>query len=175
MKYLKKFNEEFHYTPINLIGPCLRDGNDYTVKKVIEDSLVYPDTAKKYINYTLCMSLELKRHDMAKYLLSKYKNTYINSDDITKALKWVRNTKLSDSEKEEAYDLLSKYVGHIYDKYNYKSFNEKAKVEKVSKKDEIEDFIGKNKKNKSSYEMYKVLREKGYGEKDLKDYFYDNY
>jgi hypothetical protein len=54
-------------------------------------------------------------------------------------------------------------------------FNEKAKVEKVSKKDEIEDFIGKNKKNKSSYEMYKVLREKGYGEKDLKDYFYDNY
>jgi hypothetical protein len=54
-------------------------------------------------------------------------------------------------------------------------FNEKAKVEKVSKKDEIEDFIGKNKKNKSSYEMYKVLREKGYGERDLKDYFYDNY
>ena len=53
--------------------------------------------------------------------------------------------------------------------------NEKAKVEKVSKKDEIEDFIGKNKKNKSSYEMYNVLREKGYGEKDLKDYFYDNY
>lgn len=31
------------------------------------------------------------------------------------------------------------------------------------------------KKNKSSYEMYKCLREKGYGEKDLKDYFYDNY
>jgi hypothetical protein len=54
-------------------------------------------------------------------------------------------------------------------------FNEKSKVDKVSKKDEIEDFIGKNKKNKSSYEMYKVLREKGYGEKDLKDYFYDNY
>jgi len=54
-------------------------------------------------------------------------------------------------------------------------FNEKAKVEKVSKKDEIEDFIGKNKKNKSSYEMYKVLREKGYVERDLKDYFYDNY
>jgi len=54
-------------------------------------------------------------------------------------------------------------------------FNEAAKTEKVSKKDEIEDFIGKNKKNKSSYEMYKVLREKGYGEKDLKDYFYDNY
>lgn len=54
-------------------------------------------------------------------------------------------------------------------------FNEKAKVEKVSKKDEIEDFIGKNKKNKSSYEMYNSLREKGYGEKDLKDYFYDNY
>jgi len=54
-------------------------------------------------------------------------------------------------------------------------FNEKAKVEKVSKKDEIEDFIGKNKKNKSSYEMYKNLREKGYGEKDLKDYFDDNY
>jgi hypothetical protein len=37
----------------------------------------------------------------------------------------------------------------------------KKRVEKVSKKDEIEDFIGKNKKNKSSYEMYKVLREKG--------------
>ena len=55
------------------------------------------------------------------------------------------------------------------------SIDEKAKVEKVSKKDEIEDFIGKNKKNKSSYEMYKVLREKGYGERDLKDYFYDNY
>lgn len=64
-------------------------------------------------------------------------------------------------------------------------FNEKAeeeiislahkKVEKVSRKDEIEDFIGKNKKNKSSYEMYKILREKGFGEKDLKDYFYDNY
>jgi hypothetical protein len=54
-------------------------------------------------------------------------------------------------------------------------FNEKVKGEKVSKKDEIEDFIDTNKKNKSSYEMYKVLREKGYGEKDLKDYFYDNY
>ena len=55
------------------------------------------------------------------------------------------------------------------------TFNEKVKGEKVSKKDEIEDFIDNNKKNKSSYEMYKVLREKGYGEKDLKDYFYDNY
>ena len=54
-------------------------------------------------------------------------------------------------------------------------FNEKVKGEKVSKKDEIEDFIDTNKNNKSSYEMYKVLREKGYGEKDLKDYFYDNY
>jgi hypothetical protein len=54
-------------------------------------------------------------------------------------------------------------------------FNEKVKDEKVSKKDEIESFIDSNKKNKSSYEMYKVLREKGYGEKDLKDYFYDNY
>ena len=54
-------------------------------------------------------------------------------------------------------------------------FNEKVKGGKVSKKDEIEGFIDSNKKNKSSYEMYKVLREKGYGEKDLKDYFYDNY
>ena len=54
-------------------------------------------------------------------------------------------------------------------------FNEAAKVEKTSKKDEIEDFIGKNKKNKSSYEMYKILREKGYTESNLKDYFYDNY
>ena len=54
-------------------------------------------------------------------------------------------------------------------------FNEAAKVEKTSKKDEIEDFIGKNKKNKSSYEMYKVLREKGYTESNLKDYFYDNH
>lgn len=39
-------------------------------------------------------------------------------------------------------------------------FNEKVKVDKTSKKDEIEDFIGKNKKNKSSYEMYKMLRDK---------------
>lgn len=54
-------------------------------------------------------------------------------------------------------------------------FNEKVKVDKTSKKDEIEDFIGKNKKNKSSYEMYKILREKGFVERDLKDYFYDNY
>lgn len=54
-------------------------------------------------------------------------------------------------------------------------FNEKAKVEKVSKKDEIEDFIEGNKKNKSSYEMYRILRDKGYVEKDLKNYFYDNY
>jgi hypothetical protein len=54
-------------------------------------------------------------------------------------------------------------------------FNEKVRSEKVSTKDEIEDFIGINKKNKSSYEMYKTLREKGYEEKDLKDYFYDNY
>ena len=30
-----------------------------------------------------------------------------------------------------------------------KRFNEAAKVEKTSKKDEIEDFIGKNKKNKT--------------------------
>jgi hypothetical protein len=56
-----------------------------------------------------------------------------------------------------------------------KAFNEKSTVEKSSKKGEIEDFIGKNKKNKSSYEMYKVLREKGFAEADLKDYFYDNY
>ena len=54
-----------------------------------------------------------------------------------------------------------------------KKFNES--IDKVSKKDEIEDFITKNKKNKSSYEMYKILREKGYVERDLKDYFYDNY
>lgn len=54
-------------------------------------------------------------------------------------------------------------------------FNEAAKVEKTSKKDEIEDFIGKNKKNKSSYEMYKVLRDEGYTEANLKDYFYDNH
>jgi tRNA splicing endonuclease len=54
-------------------------------------------------------------------------------------------------------------------------FNEKSNVDKVSKKDEIENFIDKNKKNKSSYEMYKTLREKGFVEKDLKDYFYDNY
>ena len=54
-------------------------------------------------------------------------------------------------------------------------FNEKVKLDKTSKKDEIEDFIGKNKKNKSSYEMYNILRGKGYSEKDLKDYFYDNY
>jgi tRNA splicing endonuclease len=56
-----------------------------------------------------------------------------------------------------------------------KRFNEAVKTEKTSKKDEIEDFIGKNKKNKSSYEMYKVLREKGYTEANLKDYFYDNH
>jgi tRNA splicing endonuclease len=56
-----------------------------------------------------------------------------------------------------------------------KPFNEAAKVEKTSKKDEIEDFIGKNKKNKSSYEMYKVLRDEGYTESNLKDYFYDNH
>ena len=54
-------------------------------------------------------------------------------------------------------------------------FNEAAKVEKTSKKDEIEDFIGKHKKNKSSYEMYKVLRDEGYTEANLKDYFYDNH
>lgn len=54
-------------------------------------------------------------------------------------------------------------------------FNEAAKVEKTSKVDDIKDFIGKHKKNKSSYEMYKMLREKGYSEKDLKEYFHDNY
>jgi len=56
-----------------------------------------------------------------------------------------------------------------------KPFNEAVKVEKASKKEEIEDFIGKHKKNKSSYEMYKMLREKGYTESNLKDYFHDNY
>ena len=55
-----------------------------------------------------------------------------------------------------------------------KGFNEK-KESKTSKKDEIEDFIVVNKKSKSSYEMYKTLREKGYVENDLKDYFYDNH
>ena len=40
---------------------------------------------------------------------------------------------------------------------------------------EIIKFIDKNKKSKSSYEMYKMLRDKGYIEKDLKNYFYDNY
>lgn len=56
-----------------------------------------------------------------------------------------------------------------------KPFNEAAKVEKTSKVDDIKDFIGKHKKNKSSYEMYKMLREKGYSERDLKEYFHDNY
>ena len=56
-----------------------------------------------------------------------------------------------------------------------KKFNEKVETEKVSKKDEVENFIDKNKKNKSSYEMYKMLRDKGYVERDIKDYFYDNY
>ena len=47
--------------------------------------------------------------------------------------------------------------------------------EKLYATEEIENFIKKNKKDKSSYEMYKVLREKGYSENSLKDYFYDNY
>jgi hypothetical protein len=54
-----------------------------------------------------------------------------------------------------------------------KRFNEK--LEENENSNEIEKFIGKNKKTKSSYEMYKILREKGFKEKDLKDYFYDNY
>ena len=56
-----------------------------------------------------------------------------------------------------------------------KRFDEAKAEEKLSKKDEIKDYIGKNKKNKSSYEMYRVLREKGFSERELKDYFYDNY
>jgi tRNA splicing endonuclease len=53
---------------------------------------------------------------------------------------------------------------------------EEAKSEdKVYRKEEIESFIDKNKKNKSSYEMYKMLRDKGYKENDLKEYFHDNY
>lgn len=54
-------------------------------------------------------------------------------------------------------------------------FNESVKSDKTSKKEEIKDFIGKNKKNKSSYEMYNKLREKGFSESDLKEFFYDNY
>lgn len=53
-----------------------------------------------------------------------------------------------------------------------KKFNEEIDI---SKKDEIKDFINKSKKNTSSYEMYRILREKGYNETDLKEYFYDNY
>jgi hypothetical protein len=56
-----------------------------------------------------------------------------------------------------------------------KRFDEAKHEEKSERKGEIESYIGKNKKNKSSYEMYRVLREKGFSEKDLKDYFYDNY
>ena len=73
-----------------------------------------------------------------------------------------------ESTPEDVFICLNDYLMGDEDVYE-------GRTEKVSKKDEIEDFIGKNKKNKSSYEMYKVLREKGYGERDLKDYFYDNY
>lgn len=56
-----------------------------------------------------------------------------------------------------------------------KKFSTELLVEKSTKKSEIEDFIETHKKNKSSYEMYKILRDKGYVEKELKKYFYDNY
>ena len=125
MKYLRKFNESKNTQPrkeseITKIGPILRlEKDDKIVKKQIEDSIsVYLETnddyVNSYVNYVVKMSLQLKRHEIAKYLLSKYKNTYIKSDDVSDILTWVKNTKLNNSEKEEAYDLLSKYVGHIH-------------------------------------------------------------
>lgn len=57
-----------------------------------------------------------------------------------------------------------------------KKFNQmNEKSESSNTKDQVRDYIGKNKKNKSSYEMYKELRDKGFKETDLKDYFYDSF
>lgn len=39
----------------------------------------------------------------------------------------------------------------------------------------IVEYIEQNKSNKSSYEMYKELRDIGYNESDLEEYFHDNY
>ena len=134
MKYLRKFNEE--YVPLEYLNTenkmrdiflALKEENDVNViKELIENSIKSYSEGEKayytktYVNYALKISLQLKRHEITKYILVKYKNTYIKSDDITAALTWVRNTELSDTEKEEATYLLSKYVGYIYDKYNYK-------------------------------------------------------
>jgi tRNA splicing endonuclease len=60
-------------------------------------------------------------------------------------------------------------------RFNSFSKNESVSNEEISKKEEIKDFIEKNKKDTSSYEMYKKLRDKGFDENDLDDYFYDNY
>ena len=110
-------------------------------------------------------------------------------DDLDRVCSFIDNNQDKVMEVIEYWETSNgrEFTENQFDKWYYENMpvhpdsiedeetNEKAKVEKVSKKDEIEDFIGKNKKNKSSYEMYNVLREKGYGEKDLKDYFYDNY
>jgi hypothetical protein len=39
MKYLKKFNEEFHYTPINLIGHDALDKRDFDRVKFLSKYL----------------------------------------------------------------------------------------------------------------------------------------
>jgi len=190
MKYLKKFNESDDKFTSRLDGSEMsksdfeKRGDFWKPKDMSEDDF---DT-------------ELKS-SMSEFGEGFRGNTETPSELVLKLLKTCWNTDESILKSVADYFKSFDYANHFMNEYDSQNgdmdlawdsfvrrydwsdesnpfnqeFNEKAKVEKVSKKDEIEDFIGKNKKNKSSYEMYKVLREKGYGEKDLKDYFYDNY
>ena len=66
--------------------------------------------SKPIIIPLLTYSLEYGRLNLAEYILSKYKNRPIKSEDITDTLKWIRNSdKMSNKLKDKAIDLLSKH------------------------------------------------------------------
>jgi hypothetical protein len=85
------------------------------VKDAIDSDAKVLRLGKPTAVFCLLYSLEYGRINLAEYILSKYKNNTIKSEDITDILKWIRNSnKMTKELKDESIDLLSRYIGHIY-------------------------------------------------------------
>ena len=131
MKYLKRFTESVEDEKVDtpqeysnlakIIKGTWKSKDDIgeideeLVKGIIDNDAKILRLGKPTVVFCLVYSLEYGRMNLAKYILSKYKNNPIKSEDITDVLKWIRNSnKMTKELKDESVDLLSKYIGHIY-------------------------------------------------------------
>jgi hypothetical protein len=124
MKYLKRFTESVEdekvdttqeYSNLAKIIKGTWKSKEELVKGIIDNDAKILRLGKPTVVFCLVYSLEYGRMNLAKYILSKYKNNPIKSEDITDVLKWIRNSnKMTKELKDESVDLLSKYIGHIY-------------------------------------------------------------